>query len=69
MIDIENDTAGSVTVSISVTGDKKKDFTEVVIDKPLRTKKMNTVAIGTLPCSFIKLTFGSSKIGSAVGVK
>ena len=69
MVEVENDTAGAVTISLSVEGDKKKHFTPVVIDKPLRTKKTNTVAVGTLPCRFIKLDFGSSKVGSAVCVK
>ena len=37
MIDVDNATAGNVTISISVDGDKKSNFTEVVIDKPLKT--------------------------------
>ena len=69
MVEVDNVTAGTVTVSISSKSDKlKKDFTEVVIDKPLRTKKVNTVSLGTLPCRYLKVTFGSSKIGSAVQV-
>ena len=68
MIDINNETAGKVTISISVDGDKKSHFTDVVIDKPLKTKKVNSIGIGTLPCRFVKLTFGTSKIGSAVSV-
>ena len=40
----------------------------MVIDKPLRIKKVNTVSLGTLPCRYLKLTFGSSKIGSSVHV-
>ena len=69
MLEIENATAGTVTVSISVEGDKKRHFTEVVIEKPLRTNKKGTISIGTLPCRYIKLQFGPSKIGSAVSVK
>eukprot|EP00354_Favella_ehrenbergii_P000554 CAMPEP_0170454456 /NCGR_PEP_ID=MMETSP0123-20130129/2698_1 /TAXON_ID=182087 /ORGANISM="Favella ehrenbergii, Strain Fehren 1" /LENGTH=92 /DNA_ID=CAMNT_0010717167 /DNA_START=196 /DNA_END=470 /DNA_ORIENTATION=+ len=69
MIEIENDTAGSVTISLSVEGDKKKHFTPVVLEKPLRTRTKNMVAVGTLPCRYIKLDFGPSKVGSAVSVK
>ena len=69
MIEVENDTAGKVTVSLSVEGDKKKHFTPVVLDKTLKTRAVNTVAVGTLPCRFIKLDFGPSKVGSAVSVK
>ena len=68
MIEIDNATAGQVTISLSVEGDQKRHFTDVVIDKTLRTKKVNTVGIGTLPCKYIKLKFGTSKIGSAVVV-
>ena len=68
MIEVENDTAGSVSISLSVEGDKKKHFTPVVIDKALRNKKSNTISVGTLPCRFIKLEFGPSKVGTAVSV-
>ena len=69
MIEVVNDTAGSCSVSISVEGDKKSHFTEVVIGKTLKNKMTNTVAIGTLPCRYIKLEFGPSKVGAAVSVK
>ena len=69
MIEVDNDTSGSVCVSLSVEGDRKKHFTPVVVDKTLRTKKTNTVPVGTLPCRYIKLDFGPSKVGSAVSVK
>ena len=68
MIEVDSATAGSVSVSLSVEGDKKKHFTEVVIDKALRTKKVSMISIGTLPCKYLKLKFGSSKVGSAVNV-
>ena len=69
MIEIDNATAGTVSIAISCKSDnKKKDFTEVVIEKTLRTTKVNTVALGTLPCRYLKVTFGPSKIGSAVKV-
>ena len=38
MIEVDSATAGSVNISISVEGDKKKHFTDVVVDKTLRTK-------------------------------
>ena len=68
MIEVANDTAGSITVSISVEGDKKSHFTPVVLGKPLKNKNTSTVAVGTLPCRFLKLEFGPSKVGAAVAV-
>ena len=69
MFEVDNASAGSVSIAISAKSDhKKKDFTEVVIDKTLRTKKVNTVSLGTLPCRYLKVTFRASKIGSAVQV-
>ena len=68
LVEIESETAGSVTISLSVEGDKKRHFTEVVVDKALRIKKQNPIGIGTLPCRYLKMTFGPSKIGSSVAV-
>ena len=70
LLEIDNLTAGAATVCLSVKGDqKKKDFTSVVEQKPLRHKTSNTISIGTLPCRYLKITFAKSDKGVSVQVK
>ena len=67
MIEIDNLTAGAVTISASVKGDqRKKDFNIVEESKPLRHKATNVVKMGTLPCRYIRLTFAKSDKGVSV---
>ena len=69
MLEVDNLTAGAATVSMSLKGDqKKKDFTSVVEGKPLKHKASNTIQLGTLPCRYLKITFGKSNTGTSVQV-
>ena len=44
IVEVDNLTAGAVTVSMSLKSDKKKkDFTPVVESKPLKHKAINTI--------------------------
>ena len=57
VLELDNKTASSVSISISVTDDKNSAFTLVVNKKPLKSKHVQSIGLGTLPASYIKLMF------------
>ena len=57
VLELDNKTSASVSISISVTDDRNSAFTLVVDKKPLKNNYVQSIGMGTLPASYIKLIF------------